>query len=174
MEYETDRLVIRFPRVSDAKEIFECYTQDSEVTKYLIWTPHKHLGDSINWVEYCLNSCNTDTNLKYVIEFKGTKKAIGMIDFRINGMTAEFGYVLGKNYWNQGLMTEAMIPVFNTVFSNPNIFRIQACHDIDNHSSGKVMKKLGMVYEGILRKYSLHPNISIIPRDVKMYSKVKE
>ena len=109
----------------------------------------------------------------FVIYHKIDRQAIGMIDFRIDGFQANFGYVLAKKYWNQGIMTEAMKPVIQYVYTMPTIYRIWATHDWDNEASGKLMIKLGLEYEGTLRKAFIHPNISDKPRDGKLYSLVK-
>jgi len=57
--------------------------------------------------------------------------------------------------------------------SRITLTRIWAVHDVENEASGKVMLKLGMEYEGTIRRFSIHPNISVEPRDAKMYSSVK-
>ena len=60
-----------------------------------------------------------------------------MIDFRFDGFQTDFGYVLARRYLNQGLMTEAMLPLIRHVYSLPNIYRIWATHDIDNPDPAK-------------------------------------
>lgn len=40
---ETDRLVLRIPRLGDAERIFAAYAQDPEVTRYLTWTPRQNV-----------------------------------------------------------------------------------------------------------------------------------
>jgi len=56
-----------------------------------------------------------------VIFHKENKKAIGMINFKIDGFSSEFGYVLSKRYWNNGIMTEALKPVIDFVYRMPEI-----------------------------------------------------
>lgn len=41
-------------------------------------------------------------------------------------------------------------------FEKLNLERIFACHDVENPVSGKVMERLGMTYEGTLRKNRIH------------------
>jgi hypothetical protein len=53
------------------------------------------------------------------------------------------------------------------------IFRVWALCDVDNLASARVMEKVGMQREGILRRWILHPNLSDEPRDVYCYSVVK-
>ncbi len=173
MVYETSRLLVRPPKPEDARDIFASYARDPEVVKYLVWKPHRDEAETVAWIDHCMATADTADSRKFVLELKETGTAIGMIDFRIEDYKAEFGYVLARPYWNRGFMTEAMRPPFDSLFADPRIFRIQACHDVDNGASGRVMLKLGMAYEGVLRRYSLHPNISDIPRDVKLYAKVK-
>jgi RimJ/RimL family protein N-acetyltransferase len=70
-------------------------------------------------------------------------------------------------------MTEAMRPALAHVFDLPRVYRIWAVHDVDNPASGKVMQKLGLIFEGVLRRFTIHPNVSAEPRDVRLYSLVK-
>lgn len=97
-----------------------------------------------------------------------------MIEFNVGGFKAGFGYVLAKKFWNQGLMTEAATPIVQALLTREEIYRIEAVHDLDNPASGRVMEKLGMQFEGVVRRYSLHPNISKVPRDCKLWAIVKE
>jgi RimJ/RimL family protein N-acetyltransferase len=53
------------------------------------------------------------------------------------------------------------------------IFRIWAVCDVDNAASARVMEKAGMQREGVLRRWSVHPNISAEPRDSFCYAIVK-
>ncbi len=173
MIFETDRLIVRPPVFQDASDIFRNYAQDDEVTKYLTWKPHTEYAQTEEWVRFCIKTANDESGLKFVVHHKADAETIGMIDFRFDGFQTDFGYVLARRYWNQGLMTEAMLPLIRHVYSLPNIYRIWATHDIDNPGSGKVMEKIGMKYEGTLRRSIIHPNISDLPRDAKYYSLVK-
>ncbi len=57
--------------------------------------------------------------------------------------------------------------------SQQAIYRVWAICDVDNPASARVMAKAGMEYEGVLKKFCVHPNISPIPRDVLCYAIVK-
>ncbi len=173
MKFETERLIMRKPMPSDAGDIFKNYTQDPEASKYLIWTPHKELQDTIDWINVCIESWDENENLPFIIWHKETQQAIGMVDFRIDAFKVSIGYVLSQKFWNRGLMTEATKPIIKELLKRDGIYRIEAAHDLDNPASGVVMEKLGMKYEGILRRLSLHPNISEIPRDCKLYAITK-
>ena len=174
MIIETERLILRKPEMKDAEDIFMNYAQDPDVTRYLPWPTHTSIEITKGWLESKLPDWDENKCIFFSIVLKETNRVIGMCEFRINNFKADFGYVLTKKYWNQGMMTEAMKPLMELIMKRDNMYRIQAFHDIDNPASGKVMEKLGMEFEGTLRKYMLNPELSETPRDAKMYSIVKE
>ena len=51
--------------------------------------------------------------------------------------------------------------------------RVWAVCDVDNTASARVMEKIGMTREGLMRRGVLHPNSSSEPRDCWLYAKVK-
>jgi ribosomal-protein-alanine N-acetyltransferase len=173
MLFETERVILRDPRKDDAIDIFTNYTQDPEVTKYLVWQPHKTIEATKWFIDFCINKNKVSDNLIFSIFHKTDHQVIGMIEFTLDDFKATFGYVLSKKYWNSGLMTESMKPILNYVYKLEKIKRIWATHNINNEASGKVMLKLGMSFEGILRNNIIYPNISSEPQDTKIYSLVK-
>ena len=81
--------------------------------------------------------------------------------------SVEIGYVLSKKYWKQGIMPEAAKVVLEYLKSL-GFVRIEAKHKVENAKSGKVMQKIGMKYEGILRKANLDNKGNLC--DVAVYS----
>ncbi|QTA82731.1 GNAT domain-containing protein [Desulfonema limicola] len=65
---------------------------------------------------------------------------------------AEMGYWVGIEYWGNGYCTEATKKVLEYGFDTQNLNRIFAYHFGSNPASGRVMKKIGMKYEGCLRQ----------------------
>lgn len=59
------------------------------------------------------------------------------------------GCCIGKRWWNQGLMTEALGAVIDFLFDRVEVPRVEAYHDQNNPASGAVMKKCGMKYEEV-------------------------
>lgn len=49
--FETERLLLRRPKPSDATAIFDEYAQDPEVTRFLAWRPHQSIADTIAFLE---------------------------------------------------------------------------------------------------------------------------
>jgi ribosomal-protein-alanine N-acetyltransferase len=86
-------------------------------------------------------------------------------------MRVELGYVLSDQYWNQGIMTEVVSKIIQFGFEEVGLERIQARCMVDNTGSAKVMEKVGMQFEGVLRNYMKVKNEL---RDLKMYAILKE
>jgi RimJ/RimL family protein N-acetyltransferase len=66
---------------------------------------------------------------------------------------AALGYWIGTPYWNKGFATEAARAVVDFAFSRRHLHRLTADHLAVNEASGRVMQKLGMVREGVLRSH---------------------
>ena len=80
---------------------------------------------------------------------------------------------LARSEWGRGYATEAARALVNWALSQRQVFRIWTVVDVDNGASVRVLEKLGMVREGVLKRWSIHPNISPEPRDYYCYALVK-
>jgi len=170
---ETERLVLRVPRMDDASVIFAAWTQDKEVTRYLTWRPHRRIEQTKQFIQGCLSAWEYQTRFPYVISLKESGEVIGIIDPRIEGPKVGIGYGAARAHWGKGYMTEAALAIIEWAFQQPSIYRVYATTDVENIASRRVLEKVGMQCEGILRKYIVHPNISDVPRDSCMYAITK-
>lgn len=169
----TERLLLRKPRMEDAPVIFDSYAQDPEVMRYLVWKPHQTVQETYQFLNACEELWQTGKDFAYAIALKVEGKLIGMFGFHPMKVKVEVGYVLARPYWGKGYMTDVLRAVIEWAFTQPEICRVQAICDVENVSSSRVMEKAGMIREGLLRRYVLHPNISAEPRDAYMYAIVK-
>jgi RimJ/RimL family protein N-acetyltransferase len=96
-----------------------------------------------------------------------------MIEMRIDRFRADFGYAIAKPYWGNGYTTEAAKIIIQWALKQESIYRVWAICDVENLASARVMEKAGMQKEGILRRFTIHPNISAEPRDCYCYAIVK-
>ena len=171
--FRTARLYLRPIAMADAGPIFRAYERDPEVTRFLIWRPAMTMRDIESYIRACLN---TPPHRARTYVMQGRKDSVlrGGLDLRqADRHRLEFGYVLAKSFWGQGLMTEALTEVVRWGLSQPSIFRISAVCDVDNVGSARVMEKSGLVNEGRLRRYLVHPGISKEPRDCFSYALVR-
>ena len=173
--FETPRLRLRVPVVDDASAIFDAYTQDAEVARYTSWTPHRSLGETRGFLEqHCEAGWKAGTVFSWLITVTEGGDAAGIIDFRLTACRAEIGYVLARRCWGRGLMTEAAGAVVEWVIAQPEIHRVWATVDLENVASQRVLEKVGMVREGVLRRWLVFPNLGPVPRDVWSFARVRE
>jgi RimJ/RimL family protein N-acetyltransferase len=172
-QIETERLVLRKPRLEDAPILFTAYMQDPEVTRYTTWRPHRQVREAEAFISAGIAAWETESRFPFVISLKQNHEPFGMIDFQIRGCTVGLGYVIARSHQGKGYATEATRAVIAWAFQQPAIYRVNASTDVENTASQKVMEKAGMLREGLLRKYIVHPNISDVPRDSYIYAIVK-
>jgi [ribosomal protein S5]-alanine N-acetyltransferase len=170
---ETARLRLRSPKIEDAKVIFHNYAQDPVVTRYLVWLPHQSIETTEKFIADCIDQRARASVFPYVITRKSDGDLLGMIDLRPHQHGANIGYVLAKEHWRQGIMTEAARSVVDYALAQPASYRVQAFCDVENVASARTLEKIGMHREGTLRRYIIHPAVSNEPRDCYLYAITK-
>lgn len=170
---ETPRLLLRRPRADDAQAIFDAYTQDERVCKYMIWSPHRELAETERFITGCGVAWEAGARNAYVLADAGTGRAVGMLEARLQGSTVDIGYVLAPALWGRGLMTEAIRALTSAALARPQFFRVQASCDVTNTASARTLEKAGFVREGRLERHTIHPNLSSEPRPCFMYARVR-
>ena len=156
-ELETERLILRSIRRKDAGDLFS-FARNEEVTRFVLWSPHESIRDSRRYIRCCRRQYANGFPGIFAIEHKEDRRMIGTIGyvgFSREHRCAEIGYSLDPKYWNRGLMTEALARLIRYSFEDLGLHRLEACHDINNPASGRVMEKCGMHLEGTLKdKYN--------------------
>ena len=151
---ETDRLVLRRIAMRDAKDIF-AYSSDPEVARHVLWSAQKHISEAKEYIRFMNRRYRNDQPSSWGIIDKRTDTLVGTIgymDYSEDNASVEVGYSLARSMWNGGYMTEALSRVIRYTFEAMDVNRIEAQHELDNPSSGRVMEKCGMVKEGVLRQ----------------------
>ncbi len=164
----TKRLILRKFKTNDAKDVLE-FGSDEQTLKYLAWDGIKTIEDAkATIVNYYQSSPGI-----YAIELKENKKCIGCFYLKLEPEheKASFAYVLNRQYWSCGYMTEALTAVFKFCFEGLELNRIESNHYMGNEGSGRVMQKCGMKQEGIGKQ---EVKIKGIFHDVIHYGITKE
>jgi [ribosomal protein S5]-alanine N-acetyltransferase len=171
--FHTARLVLRPVAREDAGAIFDTYAQDAAITRFVIWRPHRDRGDTEAYVAQCI-ATPPDVSRTYVIVDRRGGDLRGAFALRHPAPHRfDVGYVLARPWWGQGLITEVLTEIVDWALQQPSIFRVGAHCDVENIGSARVMEKSGLVCEGLLRRWLIHPNISDEPRDCLSYARVK-
>ncbi|WP_268874492.1 GNAT family N-acetyltransferase [Rossellomorea aquimaris] len=151
---ETKRLILRRMDMKDVKRMFDYIFSDNRVMDNLIKGPHKSISETVNRLTEITNQYECEKFCYWGIVLKESGDLIGAIDlYNINEDTenCEVGYDIGFNWWNRGYGTEALQAIVEFAFRSMNIHKISATHGMDNPASGKIMLKVGMKQEGIIR-----------------------
>ena len=170
---ETHRLILRQFRTEDAREMFANWASDPEVTRFLTWPPHPNAEATRMLLETWTSRYGDGGYFNWAMEWKETGQVIGNISV-VEVIDAidrlELGWVIGKKYWGNGYTPEAALKLIDFLFDKVGANCIAAGHDVNNPKSGRVMQKIGMKYEGILRQ-SGRNNQGIV--DMAHYSIIK-
>lgn len=171
--WSTERLTVRPVRLTDAVAI-DAYASDPEATRYLAFAPHTSIADSVAFLDMAVaRNAVPGASRTFLLQRKADGRGIGAFDLRPNGQRVEVGYVIAREFWDQGYATEALRVAITLLLEEPGIHRVESYHDVDNPASGRVMQKAGMTLEAVLRKHTVHPNVSSEPRDAVLYAIVK-
>ncbi|MGP4080094.1 GNAT family N-acetyltransferase [Pseudalkalibacillus sp. R45] len=151
---ETDRLILRRMELIDVQSVFDHWLSDERVTDNRVKAAHKTISETLERVAKIVSEYVSNEFCYWAIELKASGELIGEIDlydFDKTTDNCEVSYSLGYNWWNQGYGTEALRAVVEFSFRHMNIHKISAAHNIDNPASGRIMSKVGMEQEGIIR-----------------------
>jgi len=142
------------PLMSSDAEAFMKWGGDSEVTRSLFWdhytdvdTAKKFLSDVAEMHPWFMAICLNGDPVGAITLDKGKFRA---------SVRAELGYVIAKEFWNKGIVSEAVKETLRLGFQDLSIVRIEALVDPENVGSIKVLEKNGFQFEGKLKKYVIH------------------
>ncbi len=171
--WETARLLARPAVTADAQAIFDHYACDPEVARYMTWRPHNEISETLDFLRRCEQVWADGSAFPWSLWMKGSGEFVGLLEIRVHRTSVDLGYALSRRRWRQGLMSEALRSVLQWALAQPEIYRVWATCDVDNVASARVLERISMEREGILRRWLVHPNVADTPRDCLCYSIVK-
>lgn len=145
----TERMILRPLTIEDAKDIYDRWTSDPEVARYMRWNTHESVEVTREWLGMVVQGDDSDKSYDWAFVHKDTGYVFGTggIYYKEECGCFEVGYNIMKKYWNQGYTTEAVKRILQ--FANEELGENEfvASHAIENPASGAVMKKCGFEYE---------------------------
>ena len=160
-ELETGRLVLRRLSVDDSEMMYNNWSSDPEVARYLRWNAHRSWAETAELLNEWEKHYPDPTYYQWGIVEKrsgvlfGTISIFSAVDMKMGwhlnterlGPTWETGYALGRKWWNKGYATEALCAVRDYWFGTVGALWLAACHANDNVASSAVLQKAGFVYD---------------------------
>jgi ribosomal-protein-alanine N-acetyltransferase len=165
---ESERLLVRLVAESDLPALLEVNSNE-EVTALLPYATWRSMADAEAWLQRMRGIQATGLGLQFVVVLKATGMAIGtclLFRFEEGSARAELGYVLGRAYWGQGFMQEALEALVGCAFGTMGLRRLEAEVDTRNRSSALLLQRLGFTKEGLLRQRWVAKGET---KDVEMY-----
>ncbi len=155
-ELETERLLLRRFRDEDA-EATARLAGDRAIWRTTIAIPHPYEPSMAReWFATHAASLEQGTEVVFAIARRedGTLVgAVGLSSISLEHSRAELGYWVGRPFWNRGYCTEAARAALVYAFDRLGLARVYAAHFRGNDASGRVMEKLGMRREGVMRAH---------------------
>ncbi|HYW06915.1 MAG TPA: GNAT family N-acetyltransferase [Longimicrobium sp.] len=150
----TERLVLRPFAPADAARVREL-AGERDVASTTLTIPHPYEeGMAESWIAGHAAAWDERNRLSLAVTH-GVDGVIGAIGLNVapQHAHAETGYWIGAPYWNRGFATEALGAILAHGFGELGLHRVLARHFPRNPASGQVLRKAGMVHEGIMREH---------------------
>jgi len=151
----TDRLILRLFQTSDATTVTKL-CNNYNIYKNTLYLPYPYsLNDALSWIERHYDNFLADNSYEFAITDKQTNEVLGAIALSNNkGLNqGEIAYWVGEPYWGNGYATEAAQSVLQFAFEEKKLHKVFARYFSSNPASGKVMEKIGMKKEGLLKDH---------------------
>jgi len=170
---ETERLILRRPRVEDAAQVFARYASDPEVSRYMAWRLHESPATTRSFLEFSDAEWARWPAGPYLVESRDDGRLLGGTGFAFEApYRAAIGYVFARDAWGQGFATETVHALVR-IARNIGIVRLYALCHVEHEQSTRVLEKVGFSREGILQRYLEFPNSGNGgPADVWCYARI--
>jgi RimJ/RimL family protein N-acetyltransferase len=152
---QTERLVLDALSDADAPELVRL-AGAREIADTTLSIPHPYgPADAERFLAHQRSAAARGDELVLAVRRRQDGKlagCIGLRDIDSTHLQAELGYWIGVPYWGQGFATEAARAVVDYGFGALGLNRIYAHHMTRNPPSGRVLERIGMRWEGVLRE----------------------
>jgi acetyltransferase, GNAT family len=160
---ESRRLLLRKFTEGDVEDMLPLYG-DEEVNRFLPWFPMKTKAEAAAYLHHTIFPCyEKECAYSYAVVLKAAGRVVGYVHVHDIGGSNDLGYGLCREFWHQGITTEARAAVVERLRRVHFPF-LTATHDIHNPYSGEVMKKLGMTYRYSYKEQWMPKNIPVVFR----------
>jgi ribosomal-protein-alanine N-acetyltransferase len=159
---ETDRLLLRRPKQSDAQAVFHRYASDREVTRYLSWPTHRSLTDTLAFLAMSDGEWQRWPAGPYLVLTRDNGNNGSLVGstglFYKSPTRAVTGYVFATDAWGLGYATEALQAMVK-VAQQTRVQRLEAICHADHAPSAHVLEKCGFTREEVRREHFVFPNL---------------
>jgi RimJ/RimL family protein N-acetyltransferase len=157
---ETERLVLRAPRLEDAKTV-AALANDRRIAENTARIPHPYkLSDAKDWI----SATGMRPGERTFLITLASGAIIGACGLEMRDPPVpELGYWLGVPHWGKGYATEAVRALIDHAFTDLDHEALNAGARVTNPSSRRVLEKCGFQWVGVglCRIRALHSSAPI-------------
>ncbi|AMB46830.1 hypothetical protein Y590_17980 [Methylobacterium sp. AMS5] len=164
---------MRALRLEDAEPLFATYTSDADVARYLPWRRHHTLAETEAMIRYGEDLAASGSAYLLAIVLRAHDNPIGLLNLSDGDHGVSLGFGLARRHWGNGYSSEIITSVTGWLLDQTAIWRVWGYCDEANEASALVMTQAGMQFEGAVRRFATHPNISSEPRACKLFAAVR-
>ncbi len=159
-ELETERLRLRALNPEDGEALFE-WGRDPEMTRYATQVPLADRSEARRLIELFERRAALGQPRPWGIFWVDAHAPderpllVGTCGFgTVHGEygCADLGFQVARSHWGRGVATEAARAALAAAFGPLELHRVEANCAVENHASARVLEKLGMRVEGVLRE----------------------
>jgi RimJ/RimL family protein N-acetyltransferase len=147
---ETDRLLLREMKLSDAEALFEM-DRNPKVHQYLWNKPLTDISEVNNIINSVQEQYKQNKIGRFVMVLKETNEVIGWAGLKLNTEMVnnkihfyDIGYRLNENFWGKGYASEASFAWLDYGFKTMKIPVMEAAAHSDNIASNRILQKIGL------------------------------
>lgn len=156
----TNRLILTTPAPADAREIFERYASDPEVTRFMAWPRHQSIADTRAFLAFSASEWERWLAGPLLIRSRADGRLLGGTGLAFSHpMEAMTGYVLARDAWGQGFATEALGAMVDLA-RDLRVARLYAPFHPDNLASRRVLEKCGFTRDANYATPHEFPNLA--------------
>lgn len=163
-------VILRREQPDDAESLF-LLTTNPEVAHFMDWPMPTEVGSIRSNMERRAVEWDAGVQHQWVILERQTGAIAGSLSFRPKAHAADFGYFLGRDFRGRGLAFDAATALLHWFDTQAHILRIWATVDAENLRSRRLLERLDLRLEVVMRSATIRPNIGGPPRDAALYAR---
>ncbi|MEM7130636.1 MAG: GNAT family N-acetyltransferase [Chloroflexota bacterium] len=152
-QLETQRFILRAIEPSDAPALLAIFS-DEAVTRYYDLYTYSTEEEAEALIDFFADCFEEERGIRWGIARKEDNLLLGTCGYVwLRRFRGEIGYELGRAYWRQGIMQEAIQAIVEFGYEKLGLNRIEALVMFENQASAELLKKLNFCEEGLLRQH---------------------
>lgn len=162
------------PSDQDLEALF-AWTSDRAVARFCGFQAHTDLSQAEGRWAQMLDDWSSGAARPYLVRRRGApERLIGNFHIKPQGSRLNLGFAYARDAWRHGYGLEALQFWSAWGLAQPQIWRVEAFCDVENHASRALLERAGLQFEGCLRCFYLQPELGDAPRDVLMFARVRD